>query len=96
MKTLTGEQAQADNIISLFGQNIIEQLMEEDEVPEEIEEESNFLFQSEMDDVFSPAISSADLSLEMGFTIIADQMKDLRAKLRRTNFYLNDLENLLS
>lgn len=95
MKTLTGEQAQADNIISLFGQNILN-TMDEEIGDFEVEQDLGLELNAQMEDVFSPRISNPDLSLEMGFTVIADQLKDLSSKLRRTNFYLNDLENLLS
>jgi ABC-type phosphate transport system auxiliary subunit len=95
MKTLTGEQAQADNIISLFGQNILN-TMDEEIGDFEVEQDVGLELNAQMEDVFSARISNPDLSLEMGFTVIADQLKDLSSKLRRTNFYLNDLENLLS
>lgn len=95
MKTLTGEQAQADNIISLFGQNILN-TMDEEIGDFEVEQDLGLELNAQMEDVFSARISNPDLSLEMGFTVIADQLKDLSSKLRRTNFYLNDLENLLS
>ena len=95
MKTLTGQEAQADNIISLFGQNILT-TMEEEMGDFEVEEEVELELNARVEDVFSPRISNPDLSLEMGFTVIADQLKDLSLKLKRTNFYLNDLENLLS
>lgn len=95
MKTLTGQHAQADNIISLFGQNILN-TMDEEIGDLEVEQDLGLELDAHMEDVFSARISNPDLSLEMGFTVIADQLKDLTAKLRRTNFYLNDLENLIS
>lgn len=95
MKTLTGEHAQVDNIISLFGQNILN-TMDEEIGDFEVEQDLELELNAQREDVFSARISNPDLSLEMGFTVIADQLKDLSSKLRRTNFYLNDLENLLS
>lgn len=93
MDTFSQEQTQTQNIISLFGDPLIPR--------EEIEEfnsdiEEAVMVKEAQEDIFSVKIANADTSLEAGFVILADQINELKTKMRRTSFYLTDLENLVT
>jgi len=94
MDTFSGEQAQTQNIISLFGEPILRH--EVSDIMEEIIEEKVEEVLVTREDIFSAKIASADVSLEAGFVILSDQIQELRNRIRRTSFYLTDLENLLT
>lgn len=94
MDTYSGEQAQTQNIISLFGNPILHNEvanLKDEFIEEKVEE-----VMEAREDIFSAKIASADVSLEAGFVILSDQIQELRNKVRRTSFYLTDLENLLT
>jgi len=91
----TSEQVEAQNIISLFGGEVETEIIIDDFFENE---ESNALIESlkMKEDIFSLKISSAETGLEAGFTILGDQIEELRKRMRKTSFYLTDLENLLT
>ncbi|MFA5584100.1 MAG: hypothetical protein WDA09_07790 [Bacteriovoracaceae bacterium] len=91
----TSEQVEAQNIISLFGEKVETEIIIDDFFENE---ESQSLIESlkMKEDIFSLKISSADTGLEAGFTILGDQIEELRKRMRKTSFYLTDLENLLT
>ena len=95
MNTFSEGQVEAQNIVSLFGHNIIDS-----EIIDEVIEMSQADDLEEAvqmrEDIFSPKIASAEVSLETGFIILADQIQELRNKMKRTSCYLTDLENLLT
>lgn len=93
MERFSSEQ-EAQNIISLFGGHI---LNPQDFGNEVLEDEISFEQSlAGKEDIFSPKIQSEEVSLEMGFMIVANQMSEFRKKLLKTQFYLTDLENLLT
>lgn len=95
MDTIKSEQAEAQNIISLFGEPIFTREFEI-EINELEDEDSCGPIMDHKDNIFSNKISDPSVSLESGFIILADQLRELRIKRARTSFYLTDLENLLT
>lgn len=95
MDTFTSEQVEVGkNIISLFGDPILP-LLEDEQEEHEMDAELIATQAFKEEDVFSPKIANEDVSLDIGLVIIGDQLNNLRKKMKRTSFYLSDLDNLL-
>lgn len=95
MSTISEGQVEAQNIISLFGNNILnEEISDGADEMFDVEVEENFVMREE--NIFSNKIASMDVSLETGFIVLADQIAELKLRMKKTSFYLTDLENLLT